>query len=58
MFAGKLDYQRYRFMDRNIIRFIMLVTGGPTDLPPSRISPIGRKWRRLPNASMIFNHRC
>jgi menaquinone-dependent protoporphyrinogen oxidase len=30
-FAGKLDYPRYRFFDRHIIRFIMLLTGGPTD---------------------------
>ncbi len=30
-FAGKLDYQRYRWSDRQIIRFIMLLTGGPTD---------------------------
>ncbi|MDH3916242.1 MAG: menaquinone-dependent protoporphyrinogen IX dehydrogenase [Chromatiales bacterium] len=32
VFAGNLDYQRYRFMDRHIIRFIMTLTGGPTDL--------------------------
>jgi menaquinone-dependent protoporphyrinogen oxidase len=31
VFAGKLDYPRYGFLDRNIIRFIMLITGGPTD---------------------------
>ena len=31
VFAGKLDYPRYGFWDRNIIRFIMLLTGGPTD---------------------------
>lgn len=31
VFAGKLDYPRYGFVDRNIIRFIMLLTGGPTD---------------------------
>ena len=31
VFAGKLDYPRYGFLDRNIIRFIMLLTGGPTD---------------------------
>ena len=30
-FAGKLDYRRYRWTDRQIIRFIMLLTGGPTD---------------------------
>ena len=31
VFAGKLDYPRYRFFDRLMIRFIMLVTHGPTD---------------------------
>jgi menaquinone-dependent protoporphyrinogen oxidase len=31
-FAGKLDYRRYSWRDRQIIRFIMLLTGGPTDL--------------------------
>jgi menaquinone-dependent protoporphyrinogen oxidase len=31
VFAGKLDYPRYRFFDRLIIRFIMLLTRGPTD---------------------------
>ncbi len=31
VFAGKLDYPRYRFFDRLMIRFIMLITDGPTD---------------------------
>jgi menaquinone-dependent protoporphyrinogen oxidase len=31
VFAGKLDYPRYRFIDRWMIRFIMLITHGPTD---------------------------
>ncbi len=31
MFAGSLDYQRYSFADRNIIRFIMWMTKGPTN---------------------------
>ncbi len=30
-FAGRLDYRRYRWRDRQIIRFIMLLTRGPTD---------------------------
>ena len=29
-FAGRLDYQHYGWLDRQIIRFIMLLTGGPT----------------------------
>lgn len=31
VFAGKIDYPRYGAIDRSIIRFIMLLTGGPTD---------------------------
>ena len=30
-FAGRLDYPSYGWWDRQIIRFIMLLTGGPTD---------------------------
>jgi len=30
VFAGRLDYPRYGVCDRLIIRFIMLLTGGPT----------------------------
>lgn len=29
--AGRLDYPRYRPLDRLAIRLIMLMTGGPTD---------------------------
>ncbi len=29
--AGRLDYPRYGWLDRQIIRFIMKMTGGPTD---------------------------
>jgi menaquinone-dependent protoporphyrinogen oxidase len=32
VFGGDLDYQRYGFWDRHIIRLIMTITGGPTDL--------------------------
>lgn len=31
VFAGKVDYPRYGFFDRQIIRFIMWITSGPTD---------------------------
>jgi menaquinone-dependent protoporphyrinogen oxidase len=31
VFAGKLDYPKYRFFDRLMIRLIMLITKGPTD---------------------------
>ncbi len=36
VFGGDLDYQRYGAMDRNIIRFIMWMTRGPTD-PHTRV---------------------
>ena len=31
VFAGKIDYQMYGFLDRFMIRFIMWMTKGPTD---------------------------
>jgi menaquinone-dependent protoporphyrinogen oxidase len=31
VFAGRLDYPRYRFFDRVMIQFIMRLTNGPTD---------------------------
>ncbi len=31
VFAGKIEYRRYDFWDRNIIRLIMWITRGPTD---------------------------
>ena len=31
VFAGKLDYPKYRFFDRLMIRFIMWMTKGPTN---------------------------
>lgn len=31
VFGGNLDYQGYNSLDRNIIRFIMWMTKGPTD---------------------------
>ena len=30
VFAGKIDYQKYNFWDRHIIRLIMWLTKGPT----------------------------
>lgn len=31
VFAGRIDYPKYRFLDRQVIRFIMWLTDGPTD---------------------------
>ena len=33
VFAGKVNYPNYGFFDKYIIRFIMLMTKGPTDTP-------------------------
>jgi len=44
VFAGKLDYPRYTFWDRQIIRFIMLLTRGPTD--PRAVVEY-TDWRRV-----------
>nr|WP_283106569.1 menaquinone-dependent protoporphyrinogen IX dehydrogenase [Shewanella submarina] len=32
VFAGKIDYPKYRLFDRTMIRFIMWMTKGPTDI--------------------------
>ncbi len=44
VFAGKLDYPRYGFFDRQMIRFIMLMTRGPTD--PTAIVEF-TDWQRV-----------
>jgi len=31
VFAGMLDYKKYKFFDRKMIQFIMWITKGPTD---------------------------
>jgi menaquinone-dependent protoporphyrinogen oxidase len=33
--AGRLDYPRYGWLDQQMIRFIMTLTRGPTDLRTS-----------------------
>ena len=35
VFAGKIDYPKYNFFDKQIIRLIMLITKGPTDTSKS-----------------------
>ena len=32
VFAGKVDYPNYNFINKIVIRFIMMVTKGPTDI--------------------------
>ena len=31
VFAGKVDYPNYNFINKNVIRFIMMITKGPVD---------------------------
>ena len=31
VFGGKVDYPNYNFINKNIIRFIMMITNGPTN---------------------------
>ena len=35
VFAGKVDYPSYNFFDKYIIKFIMFLTNGPTDISKS-----------------------
>tara|TARA_Y100000591_G_C21481861_1_gene520876 strand:- start:39 stop:563 length:525 start_codon:yes stop_codon:yes gene_type:complete len=35
VFAGKVDYPNYSFLDKYIIKFIMFLTNGPTDTSKS-----------------------
>ena len=35
VFAGKVDYPKYNFFDKYIIKFIMFITKGPTDTSKS-----------------------
>ena len=35
VFAGKVDYPNYNFVNKAIIRFIMFITKGPTDTSQS-----------------------
>jgi menaquinone-dependent protoporphyrinogen oxidase len=35
VFAGKVNYPSYKFLDKHIIRFIMWLTKGPTDISKS-----------------------
>lgn len=44
VFAGRLDYPRYGPLDRNLIRFIMWMTDGPTD-PSAQIE--FTDWHRV-----------
>ena len=42
VFAGKIDYQSYKFIDKHMIRFIMWIGKGPTNLKGSYELQIGK----------------
>lgn len=44
VFGGKIDYARYRLLDRAVIRLIMRLTGGPTDL---RVAVDFTDWQQV-----------
>ena len=52
VFAGKLDYPRYTFFDRQMIRFIMLVTKGPTQ--PDAVVEF-TDWQRVEAFAQAIN---
>ena len=35
VFAGKVDYPKYSFIDKHLIQLIMFITKGPTDTTKS-----------------------
>ena len=44
VFAGKIDYPKYGFFDKHIIRFIMWLTGGPTDIKQTYVFT---NWKKI-----------
>lgn len=52
VFAGKLDYAKYGFWDRTIIRFIMWMTRGPTD--PATVMEY-TDWQQVDAFSVVIS---
>jgi menaquinone-dependent protoporphyrinogen oxidase len=52
VFAGKLDYPKYGFWDRTIIRFIMWMTRGPTD--PTTVVEF-TDWRQVDEFGLVIS---
>jgi menaquinone-dependent protoporphyrinogen oxidase len=52
VFAGKIDYQKYRFWDRKIIQFIMWLTKGPTD---SKIDVEYTNWKQVESFGFLIS---
>jgi len=52
VFAGKIEYQKYNFWDRTMIRLIMWMTKGPTD-PKTNIE--FTNWSQVEDFGKIIN---
>jgi menaquinone-dependent protoporphyrinogen oxidase len=52
VFAGKIDYPKYRFFDRLIIRLIMYITNGPTD--PNTVAEF-TNWEDVKNFGRVIS---
>lgn len=52
VFAGKIDYQKYRFFDRQMIRLIMYITKGPTD--PKSVNDF-TNWEQVRNFAGVID---
>jgi menaquinone-dependent protoporphyrinogen oxidase len=53
VFAGKLDYQKYSFTDRLMIRLIMWMTKGPTD-PKTEIEYTD--WNKVKKFGIVLDN--
>lgn len=51
VFAGKIDYRKYKYWDRQIIRLIMWITRGPTD-PGTNIE--FTDWEQVENFGRVI----
>ncbi|GLP97691.1 menaquinone-dependent protoporphyrinogen IX dehydrogenase [Paraferrimonas sedimenticola] len=51
VFAGRIDYPKYSFFDRTMIRFIMWITKGPTDITQSYEFT---DWQRVDDFAQSF----
>ncbi len=52
VFAGKIDYPKYQFFDRVMIRLIMYITKGPTD--PDSVTDF-TDWKQVENFSVAVS---
>ena len=52
VFAGKVDYPNYNFFNKQIIRFIMFITKGPTDTSQTYEFT---NWNKVKNFALEIN---